>query len=144
MRLRVKQAAQKTALKVMEPINPVLIIILGVYTMVWGVWVGNPFWDVFTRAPLYDEMAHFPEWAWGLFAFTSGVGILLGVKEGSNRSLRTGAFIGYFHWLIVSGMYFMGDWQNTGGITSLCFAVYSFVVLINLHKNRGINTRKRA
>jgi hypothetical protein len=138
------KTSQKIANRVMEPINPALIVILGVYTTVWGAWVGNPFWEVFTRAPLYSQMAHFPEWAWGLFAFISGIGILLGVKDGTNKSLKYGAAVGYFHWLVVSGMYFLGDWQNTGGITSLAFCIYSLVVLLNLHKNPHINTHKSA
>jgi hypothetical protein len=126
----------------MEPINSVLIIILGVYTLVWGLWVINPFWNVFTQASLYSQMATYPEWAWGAFATISGIGIIYGVYKGSNKSLRSGAGIAYFHWLIISIMYFMGDWKNTGGITALAFAVYALVVFLALRKNPGISIKR--
>lgn len=129
---------QRFAQMLMEPINSVLIIILGAYTLVWGLWVINPFWDVFTHAALYSEMAKYPEWAWGAFATASGLGILMGINKGSNKSLRLGAGIAYFHWLIISIMYFKGDWQNTGGITALAFSVYAFVVFVRLRKNPDI------
>ena len=120
----------------MQPINPSLVALLGLYTLVWGFWVANPWWDVFSHAPLYSEMAKYPEWAWGAFAIFSGLEILRGVVRNRNKDLRRGAFIGFFHWLVVTLMYFAGDWRNTGGITSLTICVYCLVVYLNYRRNR--------
>jgi hypothetical protein len=127
---------RNVATEFMKPINISLIGILGLYTTLWGMWLLSPLWDVFTRAPLYSFMSSVaPEWAWGLFAFLSGISLCWGVYRRSSRSLIVGAFIGYFHWGVNSLAYFIGDWQNTGGITSLMLAVYSLLVFLNLKKN---------
>lgn len=124
-----------TASRMMQPINPALIAILGAYTVLWGLWVANPFWDVFSSAPLYSKMAELPEWAWGLFAMGSGFEMIRGVLRNSNSALRRGAFVGYFHWLVITFMYFAGDWHNTGGITSMTLSLYSLIVYLNYKKN---------
>lgn len=134
----------KVADTLMQPINPSLILLLGIYTALWGFWLANPWWHVFSRAPLYSQMHQYPEWAWGFFAISSGFGIMIGVLIGSNYSLRWGAGIGYFHWLIITGMYFAGDWRNTGGITSLLLCIYCLVVWLNLHKNKHLSRRTRS
>ena len=39
---------------------------LGIYTILWGLWVANPFWDVFSTAPLYSQLSSIaPEVFWG-------------------------------------------------------------------------------
>lgn len=120
----------------MKPINTSLIMLLGLYTTLWGFWLINPFWHVFTRAPLYSFMAKVaPEEVWGAFAIATGVALCYGVYRHSARSLIVGAFIGYFFWGINSLAYFMGDWRNTGGITSFTLAVYCFVIFLNLRKH---------
>lgn len=121
----------------LKPVNTAAIIILGVYTTVWGMWVANPFWNVFSRAPLYSWMhALAPEWVWGLVAFVVGILMIHGVIRHSYRSLVTGALVGYFHWLMIAVMYFGGDWRNTGGITASIIAIYCAFIWLNITKNK--------
>jgi hypothetical protein len=40
------------------------------------------------------------------------------------------------YWLMVSVMFFAGDWQNTGGITAATLAVYCGFIWLNLRVNR--------
>lgn len=123
------------AKRLMQPINTSLIALLGAYTMLWGLWLASPFWTVFDAAPLYSKMEHFPEWAWGAFAMYAGIEIIRGVILNRNGPLKRGAFIGYFHWFIVTLMYFFGDWRSTGGITSLVICMYCFIIFLNYRKN---------
>lgn len=123
--------------RLMQPINSSLVALLGAYTLVWGLWLLAPWWDVFTRAALYSKMDAYPEWAWGLFAVFSGAELLYGVIKNHNRDLRRGALVGFFHWIIVTGMYFAGDWHNTGGITALTISLYCFVIYLNYRKNKN-------
>lgn len=101
------------------------------------MWVANPFWNVFSRAPLYSWMhALAPEWVWGLVAFVVGILMIHGVIRHSYRSLVTGALVGYFHWLMIAVMYFGGDWRNTGGITASIIAIYCAFIWLNITKNK--------
>ena len=121
----------------LKPINPSVSIILGAYTILWGFWIFNPFWMVFTHAPLYAAMAHIaPEYLWGIIAIVSGMFITRGAIKPSYRNLQLGAFIGFFHWFIIAILYFVADWQSTGGITALAFAVYSAIIWVNVKVNR--------
>jgi hypothetical protein len=138
------EGSEKLARALLLPINPAVVVLLGIYTTVWGFWLANPFWEVFSTAPLYSalEGAWFvvasgipPEIFWGCIAMVCGVAIAYGAIKRSYRSLIIGATIACAHWLVISIMYFMGDWMNTGGITSLIFAVYGAFLWLNLRVN---------
>lgn len=121
----------------MKPINPSVIIVLGFYTIVWGLWLLSPFWPVFSQAPLYSAMMGIgSEYFWGSVAVTSGALISRGAIKPSYMNLTVGSFVGFFYWLVVAILYFAGDWMNTGGITSLTFAIYSGLVWLNIKVNK--------
>lgn len=127
----------KVASTLLRPINPSIIIVLGFYTIVWGLWLLSPFWTVFTQAPIYSAMMSVgTEPVWGAIAIASGMLIMRGAIKPSYINLRVGSFVGFFYWLIVAMFYFAGDWANTGGITSLTFAIYSAIVWVNIKVNR--------
>lgn len=128
---------EKIALTILKPINPTLIIVLGVYTVLWGLWLISPFWDVLTTASLYQAMeALAPESFWGAVAIASGALIMRGALKPSAENLEIGALTGFFHWFIIGIMYLVGDWMNTGGITALTFAIYCGIVWVNIKVNR--------
>lgn len=120
----------------LKPINPAASIILGVYTILWGLWVACPFWSVFARAPLYSVMASlFPEWVWGLFAIFCGSLMVYGATKRSFGALTRGSgFVG-IHWFLIGLCYFLGDWQSTGGITAIMLSVYAGFVYLNIRVN---------
>lgn len=123
----------------MRPLNPTIIVILGVYTVVWGLWVANPFWTVFTQAPLYAAMAGIAgEWFWGGIAILAGIITSYGAYKPSYFNMHLGSFVAALHWLVIAIMYFLGDWTNTGGITSLCFAIYASIVWLNVKFNKHL------
>lgn len=125
------------AVSILKPINPTVIIILGLYTVVWGLWIANPFWTVFTQAPLFDAMAALaPEVFWGLQAVVAGLFITYGALKPRYNNVTRGAFIAFFHWFVIGLLYFAGDWQNTGGITSMAFAAYALIVWVNIRINK--------
>lgn len=131
-----KEGKKRLAEALLLPINPALIVLLGIFTMVWGAWLANPFWTVFTQAPLYNYMASFaPEWAWGGIAVAVGVVICYGAVQRSYRALTTGAGVAFIHWFLIACMYFAGDPLNTGGITALTIALYAAVVYLNIRIN---------
>lgn len=135
--MSVKTALEGLGHQLLKPINKSAIILLGIYTVVWGIWVSNPFWDVFTSAPLYSALAGFipAEWFWGCVAIACGLITIRGVMKRSYHSLVLGAGAVGWLWFIISILYFMGDWHNTGGITALFLSLYAAYAYLNLRVN---------
>lgn len=120
----------------LRPINPAAVIFLGVYTVIWGFWVANPFWEVFTQAELYGILATIaPEAFWGMLAITCGLVTCYGAIKRRYRPLARGAIVAGWHWFMISVFYFLGDPLNTGGITALVFGIYAVFVFLNLRVN---------
>lgn len=123
--------------KLGAPINTSAAIILGMYTLLWGLWVVNPCWNAFETARLYSALlAVLPEFCWGIFACIVGLTMCYGIVRNSYKSVARGAWAGFIHWFIIAGGYFIGDWQNTGGITAAMICVYCGFVYLNLRVNR--------
>ena len=117
----------------LEPVSKVVTIMLGTYTIIWGLWVTNPWIDTFTSAPLYGALVSFMpiEWLWGLVAVLFGAMTLLGVSRHARRTEFYGAAANGFYWFIISIFYFIGDSANTGGITALFLAILSTYIYLN-------------
>lgn len=120
-----------------KPINTAAISILGVFSLLWGFWVANPFWTVFDQAEIFEFMTVLmPEWLWGTLAILVGVAMIIGVIKNSWLSLTAGALTGFYFWLFGAINFFLGDWQNTGGVTLLMVALYCGYIALNLHINK--------
>lgn len=133
-----KKKGDGIARAMLQPINTAAIIILGVFTTIWGFWVGNPFWSIFDHAPLYQAMLFLPEYFWGGIAAICGIGMIWGVLHNSYRSLRISSIVGFYHWVAISVFFMAGDWQSTGGITAITIAAYCGFIYLNLRVNKGI------
>lgn len=130
------EGTERLAQALLLPINPAAVIILGIYTIVWGVWVANPFWSVFSQAELYGVLATVaPEWFWGCLAIVVGSICTYGAIKRRYGPLVRGAVLSGWHWMMIAVFYFMGDFFNTGGITALVFAVYAGFIYVNLRVN---------
>lgn len=132
----IKKSLKVLSQDILRPINTAAIMIMGVYTVFWGLWVASPFWDVFSRAPVYHYFMILPETFWGIVAITAGVIMVYGVLERSYHSLTTGSMIGFLHWLVISVFFLVGDWQNTGWVTYTMITVYCAFVWLNIRVNR--------
>lgn len=142
--MTLSEGSEKLARALLLPINPAVVVLLGIYTVVWGFWVANPFWTVFTQAPLYNALDSIwfvaasgisPEVFWGTIAMLCGAVTTYGAIRRSYRSLITGATVIGWHWFMISIMYFIGDAANTGGITALLMAVYGAFLFLNIRVN---------
>ena len=116
----------KIAEALLKPISPSVIVILGVYTILWGLWLINPFTSVFASSAVYSAMSFLPEAVWGGIAVVSGVFII-----GDHHSMEIGAFISFLHWTIVGFLLLIGSTTSPFGITALTFAIYSGLVWLN-------------
>lgn len=130
------KGTEKLAKALLLPINPAAVILLGIYTVVWGLWVANPFWNVFERADLYMSLANIaPEYLWGLLAIACGTLTIYGAVKRNYGPLVRGAASSGWHWFMISIFYFAADPLSTGGITALIFAVYAAFIYLNIRVN---------
>lgn len=126
----------KFAHALLKPINTAAVVLLGIYTVVWGSWLANPFWSVFGRAQLFSTLGMVaPEVFWGCLAIACGLVTIYGAYRRSYPALTFGSAVAGWHWFMISIFYFLGDWQNTGGITALVFAVYAAFIWLNIRVN---------
>lgn len=127
----------------LKPINPYGASLLGLLTFFWGLWIVNPFWEVFNSAQVFSRAANFaPEWAWGTWATLCGITLITSVWRGNSRWLSRAARFASWHWATVSLMLWWGDWQNTAGVTYTFVALYSVYVFLNVrvnYVNQGIS-----
>ena len=124
----------------LHPINPSVVILLGLYTILWGFWVANPFWVVFPLSTLYDTLAATsffvsPEVWWGLTAIFSGLVATYGAYRRRYRPLTYGALASWAFWFTICIFYFLGDWHSTGGITAGLLWIYSAYIYLNIRVN---------
>jgi hypothetical protein len=138
---------EKVAKSLLKPINPTVIIVLGLYTIVWGLWIINPFWSMFSQGAVYSAMAavHIfgipPEVLFGSIALIAGSIVVRGALKPSFGNIQLGALIGFFHWFTIAILCFMADWQASGGITALTFAIYCGLVWLNIKVNSKVFTK---
>ena len=128
---------------ILRPPSAVAIVMLGVYMTLWGIWVANPFWTVFTSSTIYHTMAAFaPEWFYGTGAIICGVLITYGAVLDSYFAKTAGSLLGALHWVSLSTLYFIGDWHNTGAITTLFVAATSAYLYLSTVINRYARDRE--
>lgn len=128
--------AEKFAKALLQPVNKAAIVLLGIYTVVWGLWVANPFWSAFSSAAIFNQLGMLaPEVFWGCLAIFCGLITIRGAWKRSYKALVIGAGVAGWHWLMIATFYFIGDWMNTGGITSLTFAIYAAFIYLNIRVN---------
>lgn len=119
-----------------QPMNLYASVLLGVMTFVWGVWVVNPFWHVFTRAAIYDKTLEFaPEWAWGTWSTVCGAALVAAVFKRSTRWVSRASAFAMWHWFTISLMFWWGDWQNTAGLTYMFIGLYATYIFLNVRLN---------
>lgn len=124
-----------------KPLNPASIILLGLFTVLWGTWIILPFWNVFATAPMFHALLEIaPEWAWGLNAITCGALTTYGVHSRRYKPLASGIAVATWHWSIIALFCFLGDWQNAGGLVYLFLGVCAALTRLNLKLSRKSDT----
>lgn len=118
------------------PMNPNGTIILGVFTTLWGLWIASPFWQVFNSAPLFSKVQEFaPEWAWGGWSTACGLILVLSLRNNNRKLISFSLGFHVWHWFVISGLLWWGDWRNTGGLTYMFIGIYSLWAYLNYRIN---------
>jgi hypothetical protein len=137
MRKRIGDSAEQLRQTLLRPINPAVIVVLGIYTVVWGIWIMSPWWAVFPHAAIYGLMAKYgTEYIWGAIAVAAGTIIIRGALKPVYSNIEIGAWTSTIFWLVIAIFYFIGDWHTTGWLSAACFCIYSAIIWVNIRVNR--------
>lgn len=120
-----------------KPMNVHSLYILALLCSLWGLWVGSPFWEVTDSEQVFSFLVSVaPEWMFGGVAVTIGVALFacIGLNRISCIKYLTAA--AFYFWFAVSMCFFVGDWQNTGGVTNSAIALYCGYAALNLSVNK--------
>ena len=127
-----RKLLDKLAEALLKPVNMVVTGLLGIFTIVWGLWVVNPYVNSFHSAVFSQLISFIPwEWAWGLAAIGAGVLTLLGVIYDKQKTIFLGAEWAAIYWFIISIFFFLGDWTATAWLTAGFLFILSSYIYLN-------------
>lgn len=120
-----------------KPINKGVTMMLGIYTIAWGLWVANPWLDTFAASGVYSHMAKLMpvEIVWGTLAVLFGLLTLLGLIEKYRRVVIYGAGASGAFWFMICVLYALGNLASTGALTAIFVATLATYIHINCKLN---------
>ncbi|MFY3742256.1 MAG: hypothetical protein HMLIMOIP_002725 [Candidatus Nitrosomirales archaeon] len=121
----------KLATKLLAPVNTTIISILGLGQMLIGFWLILPFnsWGQVSPTPI-------PESIIGVVLLIIGIFITIFSLLTNLKALQWATTAGYLFWLISMVVMLAVNYAGTGWIFSLIFAVYCFMISLNIRVNR--------
>jgi len=119
----------KTASKMLSPINTMAVSILGAFNLLLGIWISLPF----------DSLVfinNFPEWIASALMIIIGSFILSGSLRQTYNTLLIGTHFSFYFWFLSIGGLLYAQWQNPAWIVALMISMYSAFVAVNIKVNR--------
>lgn len=113
------------------PLPNIVLWGMSAYMIVWGIWVGNTYWDVFMpNSAIIDVLNYISEDVFGMLMLVWGAMLGFGVYFKLGWMKRFAEFGGLIWWLLIANSYFVGNWQSTLGITYLAASLlYSYAYI---------------
>lgn len=117
--------------KLLAPVNTTVISILGIGQMLIGAWLILPFnsWGQVSTTPI-------PEPIIGSVLLVIGIFITIFSLLTNLKALQWSTTAGYLFWIITMTVMLVVNLAGTGWIFSLIFAVYCFMISLNIRVNR--------
>lgn len=101
-----------------------LEVLCAVQAIMWGFWIGNPWWQSFAVSQAYVWMnALAPEWIWGWGVGLLGLAQLIAVWRRRLRWRYALALLGIFVWILIAVAFALGNWRSTAMLNSSFFAL---------------------
>lgn len=119
----------KTASKMLSPINTMAVSILGMFNILLGIWISLPFDSILF-------VNNFPEWIISSMMLIIGYFIVSGSLRQIYRTLLVGTQLSFYFWFLSIGGLLYAQWQNPMWIVALMIAMYSAFVSVNIKVNR--------
>lgn len=119
----------KTASKMLSPINTMAVSILGMFNILMGIWISLPFDSILF-------INNFPEWIIASIMLIIGYFIVSGSLRQIYRTLLVGTQLSFYFWFLSIGGLLYAQWQNPVWIVALMIAMYSAFVAVNIKVNK--------
>lgn len=132
----------RMATALLEPINPSFTILLSVYAFLWGFWLAQPFWSVYSASLALSNLSFFPGYVWGLWALGVSALISRGAIKPSYSNLQLGAMLGFFHWFVIMLVLMTGDVTNPAWLTFALLSAYTALIWVNVKVNSAYYDEK--
>lgn len=117
--------------KLLAPVNATVISILGLGQVLTGFWLILPYdsWMLYTATMI-------PEPVIGSILLVIGLGITTFSLLLNLKALQWSSTAGYLFWFMTTIAMFIVHMSGTGWIFSLIFAVFCFIISLNIRVNR--------
>ena len=120
----------KTAGRMLHPINTMAVSILGLFNILLGIWISLPF------DAMNDVSNTFPEWLISAFMLIIGSFIISGSFKEVYRTLIVGTQMSFYFWFLSVGGLLYSNWHDPAWIVALMIAAYSLFVAVNIKVNK--------
>jgi len=96
------------------PASPFILLLAGIYSFMWGLWVASPFWNTFPSSPIYEILSWTgSELVWGGVQMAVGLALAFAAFD-SLRWMKWATFSGFISWFLIALSFAISDWQNAG------------------------------
>lgn len=119
----------KTASKMLRPINTAGVSILGIFNILLGIWISLPFDSLMFTSSV-------PEWIVAAIMMIIGYFILSGSVRDMYRTMLIGTHLSFYFWFLSVGILLFVQWQSPMWIVALMISIYSLFVAVNIKVNR--------
>lgn len=110
-----------------------LTILCGAETLLWGFWLGAPWWEVFPVSEAFHWMAGFaPEWLWGLFMMGLGsTQLYFAIHWRQPRARAALALLSMLCWTLIVLAFALGNWRSTATPAYLFFVAAQALIYVD-------------
>lgn len=138
MKTWIRTTLHRLAAKMIEPLRPAAVFNAGLFTLFWGLWTANPFWQVFNDDRVYRGLSElFPEWFWGVIAILSGTCMLLGLFVKSYKMLLSSSAVAGWFWTTVGIFLIIEQWRSPLCLVALMATASNALIYLNLRINKS-------
>jgi hypothetical protein len=110
-------------------------LVMGFTAILWGVWIGKPWFDTFSSSLTFSKMAQIAsEWQWGVLV--GGFGLLqCSVVFFWKFLSKYVAIGGVFLWLSISFLLGISNINSTSWTAYFIYAILNFLIFIERTRN---------
>lgn len=99
-------------------------LLCGTASMLWGLWVWLPWWDVYKSAVTFHILAQLAdEWIVGVVALVVGVGQLLALLADARFWRKQLSFLSFLGWSFIAVLFLLASYRSPDGLIYGCLAL---------------------
>lgn len=118
----------------------ILEIISSSALIVWGLWIGCPFFNTFSSSDVFHMMEKLmPELVWGIIILIIGITQMAFIFSKYKTVRIVMSLVNMFIFILLAIFYAMGSWKSTAAPGYLILATYSWAAFLEVLDNKKIS-----